>query len=125
MLNEEKGQLSTKEMIEVKNKQIDELQKMVTIETIKKNAREKSFSDRVNTDWSLFLENLVKNLSLQCIKMSKNNLEHKMTLLKVLHKSCNKSNEQKQKILKILSWILQWIQPIMKMMHKIIKSKFK
>ena len=39
-------------MIEVKNKQIEDLQEIVTTETIKKNAREKSFSERVNTDWS-------------------------------------------------------------------------
>ena len=59
LIPEEKGSLSTRELIEVKNKQIEELQEAITEETIKKNAREKSFSERVNADWSECVEKLI------------------------------------------------------------------
>lgn len=57
-------------------------------ETVKKNARERCFQERVSTDWRKHIEYFVKKLAAICISMSKTSSEHKRNVLQTLHRCC-------------------------------------
>lgn len=93
-------------------------------ETIKKNAREKCFQDRLTTDWKKYIEFFISKLSQICIEMSKKNKQHKKAILKIVYQCSDTKAGIKSKILIILTWILQWLQPILKMLHETIRKKY-
>lgn len=42
----------------------------------------------------------------------------------MVHENCSRKSEGKRLFFAILSWVLQWLQPVLKMLHETIKKKY-
>jgi hypothetical protein len=65
-------------------------------------------------------------LAKTCLAMAKNDKEHKREVLLLLHRCSmlklgkDPKNRNEIQTQLVLAWILRWLQPILKMLHKII-----
>lgn len=113
----------SKQSIAEKDHIIHNLQEKIMKETVKKNARERCFQERVTTDWRAHLEHFLKRLTCICLAMSSSR-DHRKHVLRALHQSCQHAPQTKKQVYAILAWILLWLQPILKLLHESIRRKY-